>query len=141
MLETRATVVAISEQRASVLVNQVSGCEQCNGQGCGSSQVAKLFCSQAVTFEVLNQLNAKVGDEVVVAVQDGAVLRGISVLYLLPIVMLVWAASIASYWLDDEFWVALGAVLGLLLGFAMVKVVARQLQPKQPYIQNVIECG
>lgn len=138
MLETRATVVAINNQRASVLVNQVSGCEQCNGQGCGSSKVAQLFCSPAAVFEVINQLNAKVGDEVLVVVQDGALLRGISVLYLLPIATLVLGASAASYWLNDEFWVALGATLGLMLGFVGVKVIARHLHPKQPYIQSII---
>ncbi len=87
MLENRATVVQTNEHTAWVLTNQVSGCEQCNGQGCGSSKVAQLFCSKEQRFEVENTLGAVVGEEVVVSVADGAVLRGVALLYAMPLAL------------------------------------------------------
>ncbi len=138
MLETHATVVATAGQSASVLLNQVSGCEQCNGQGCGSSKVAQLFCSKTVVFEVVNPVNAQVGDKVLITVQDGAVLRGISVLYLIPLSALVGTAALVNFLINDEFWVALGAILGLLLGFWCVKMISGRLKPKQPCIRRVV---
>lgn len=138
MLTTRAKVVATKHLTASVSVQQVSGCEQCNGKGCGSSKVAQLFCQQNATFEVVNLVNAQQGDEVLISVQEGALLRGITVLYLMPLCALVIGAVVASYSLHSEFWVAIGAILGLLLGFFGVKLVAARLTPQQPYIQQVI---
>lgn len=138
MLETHATVVATTGQSASVLLNQVSGCEQCNGQGCGSSKLGQLFCSKTVEFEVLNPVNAQVGDKVLLTVQDGAVLRGISVLYLVPLGALVSTAALVNFLVNDEFWVALGATSGLLLGFWCVKRISGRLKPRQPYIQRVV---
>lgn len=137
MLETRATVVQIYSQSALVQANQVSGCEQCNGQGCGSSKVAQLFCSKPRQFEVGNPIGAAVGDEVVVSVADGAVLRGIGLVYLLPLVLGGGLSSVigAQSGQNDAF-VALGSVAGLSLGFVAAKWIAARLSQhqNQPYI-------
>ena len=140
MLETRATVVQIYPKTALVQANQVSGCEQCNGQGCGSSKVAQLFCSKPRQFEVGNPIDAAVGDEVIVSVADGAVLRGIGLVYLLPLVLLVLGGGFASLVVtrsgQNDAFVALGSVAGLLLGFVAAKWIAARLgrHQNQPYI-------
>ena len=140
MLETRATVVKIYPKTALVQANQVSGCEICNGQGCGSSKVAQLFCSKPRQFEVENPIDAAVGDEVVVSVADGAVLRGIGLVYLLPLVLLVLGAGFASLIVvqpgQNDAFVALGSVAGLLLGFVAAKRLAASMgrHQNQPYI-------
>jgi sigma-E factor negative regulatory protein RseC len=131
MLENRATVVQIQDHTAWVLTNQVSGCEQCNGQGCGSSKVAQLFCSQPKKFEVENSIGAAVGDEVIVSVADGAVLRGIGLLYVLPLILMVLGGGLASMMsnqsVPSDAYVATGGVAGLMLGFVVAKwVSARQ---------------
>jgi sigma-E factor negative regulatory protein RseC len=140
MLETRATVLQIHDRSAFVRANQVSGCEQCNGQGCGSSKVAQLFCSQPRQFEVDNPIGAVVGDEVIVSVADGAVLRGIGLLYVLPLVLLVLGGGMASMLAEpsgqSDVYVAIGSVAGLLLGFIAAKWIAARLgrRQNQPYI-------
>lgn len=136
MLETRATVVNIHGHSAVVKANQVSGCEQCNGQGCGSSKVAQLFCSQPRQFEVENCIDAAVGDEVVISVADGAVLRGIGLLYVLPLVLMVSGGGLASM-MDHQAgqgdtYIALGSVAGLLLGF----IAAKWVSARQGRLQN-----
>lgn len=134
MLETRATIVQIKDDRATVNAHQVSGCEQCNGQGCGSSKVAQLFCSQPRYFEVDNPIGAQPGDEVIVSVADGAVLRGIGLMYVLPILFMVVGAGLASWSVDaqGDLYVAAGGGLGLLSGFLVVRWVAR----RQSRVQN-----
>lgn len=131
MLETRATIVEIHEDRATVLANQVSGCEQCNGKGCGSSKVAQLFCSQPRYFEVDNPIAARPGEDVIVSVADGAVLRGIGLVYLLPIASMVLGAGLASALpatvASADLLVAGGAVLGLITGFFVSKRVVKSL--------------
>ena len=135
MLETRATIVQIHDGRAMVNANQVSGCEQCNGQGCGSSKVAQLFCSKPRYFEVDNPIAAQPGDEVIVSVADGAVLRGIGLAYLLPIISMVLGAGLAS-WLsgtteNGDLYVAGGGVLGLVIGFWTSHRLAMRLSRSQ----------
>ncbi|MDD4977830.1 MAG: SoxR reducing system RseC family protein [Gallionella sp.] len=135
MLETRATIVQIHDGRAMVNANQVSGCEQCNGQGCGSSKVAQLFCSKPRYFEVDNPIAAQPGDEVIVSVADGAVLRGIGLAYLLPIISMVLGAGLAS-WLsgttaNGDLYVADGGMLGLVIGFWTSHSLAKRLSRSQ----------
>jgi sigma-E factor negative regulatory protein RseC len=140
MLETRATIVQIHDGSAMVNANQVSGCEQCNGQGCGSSKVAQLFCSKPKYFEVDNPIGALPGEEVVVSVADGAVLRGIGLAYLLPISCMVFVAGLASLWSDTDahmdLFVAGGGVLGLMAGFWISQRWALRLSRIQnrPYV-------
>jgi sigma-E factor negative regulatory protein RseC len=142
MLETRATVVQIHAKTALVLANQVSGCEQCNGQGCGSSKVAQLFCSQPRKFEVDNPISARVGDEVIVSVADGAVLRGIGLVYLLPLVLMGLIGGLASVFSPSgqtDAYVALGAVMGLFFGLVATRLLnARQARNlNNPYIARL----
>ena len=94
MLETRAVIVQIEGQYAFVQASQASGCEQCNGKGCGAGKLSQLFCSKPRQFQVDNSINADVGDEVIVSVAEGSVLRGISVVYLLPMLLLVLGAAL-----------------------------------------------
>jgi len=140
MLETRATIVQVHNGSAMVNANQVSGCEQCNGQGCGSSKVAQLFCNKPRYFEVDNPIGAQPGEEVIVSVADGAVLRGIGLAYLLPILSMVLAAGLASWMANllenSELYVAGGAVLGLIVGFGISRRLALRLSRTQnrPYV-------
>ncbi len=137
MLETRATVLTTEAQIALVVTNQVSGCEQCNGRGCGSSKVAQLFCKEPNQFLVANKIQAKVGDEVILAVAESALLRSIVVIYLLPLMLLVGGAGIFSYFVPwGDLGVALGGLAGLALGFLLVKLISARVarQQQQTYI-------
>lgn len=141
MLETRAVVVRLLE-KPFVLVqpSQGGGCGQCDGKGCGASKLSQLFCSKPRQFKVDNRINASLGDEVVVAVVEGAVLHGIGLVYLLPLVLLfagaALAGSFAAQQAQRDGYAALGALSGLIVGFIFAKwVVSRQThRQNQPYI-------
>ncbi len=136
MLETRATVVESRDRTTWVVAADVSSCEQCNGKGCGSSKVAQLFCSKPRRFEVENSIGAVVGDEVIISVADGAVLQGIGLLYLLPLALMVILGGIADFMHAGDASVAVGAIAGLLLGFAFARLVSasRSNVMNKPYI-------
>lgn len=125
MLETRAIVMQVSGQHALVQANQGNGCEQCNGKGCGTGKLSQMFCSKPRQFQVDNPIDAKVGDEVIVSVADGAVLQGIGLVYLLPLVLLLAGAAFGSAWAvqpeQRDGYAGVGAAMGLLLGFAVAK--------------------
>ena len=141
MLETRAIVVQVEEQFALVQASQANGCEQCKGRGCGAGNLSRLYCSKPRRFRVENPTNAGVGDEVVISVAEGAILRGIGLVYLLPLLLLLMGALLGSAragqspGLQDGY-AAAGAFLGLVVGFIAVKWISL-VQAKnhfQPYI-------
>lgn len=128
MLETRAIIMQLEGQYALVQSNQATGCEQCRGKGCGASKLSRLFCSKPRRFKAENSINARIGDEVVIAVAEGAVLRGTGVVYLLPLFLLVTGAMLGSSWggspgQQDGYAVA-GALLGMVAGFMIARAIA-----------------
>jgi len=143
MLETRAIVVQIDGQHALVQANQGNGCGQCNGKGCGTGKLSQLFCSKPRQFQVDNPINASVGDEVIVSVMDGAVLRGIGLVYLLPLALLVAGAMLgslsAAQAVQRDGFAAAGAVIGLIGGFVLSRWIAsrQNRQQNRPYIARL----
>lgn len=143
MLETRAIVVRIDGQHALVQADQGNGCEQCNGKGCGTGKLSRLFCSKPRQFQVDNPINADIDDEVIISVAEGAILHGISMVYLLPLLLLVIGAMLGNQWavqaeLRDAY-AAVGALSGLAVGFVLAKwVLFRRTRNRfQPYITRL----
>ncbi|TAN71189.1 MAG: Fis family transcriptional regulator [Gallionella sp.] len=137
MLETRAIVVRVDGRHALVRANQGNGCGQCSGKGCGAGKLSQLFCGKPRQFQVDNPIGASVGDEVVVSVADGAVLRGIGLVYLLPLALLAAGAMLGSVCAAQveqrDFYAAAGAGLGLVGGF----VLSRWIVSGQAHQQNL----
>jgi sigma-E factor negative regulatory protein RseC len=143
MLEMRAVIVRTDGQYALVQANQANGCEQCNGKGCGAGKLSQLFCSKPREFRVDNQINASVGDQVIISVAEGAVLRGIGLVYLLPLMLLLVGAILGNVWAEQigqrDGYAAVGALFGLAVGFAFAKWISlRQARSRfQPYIARL----
>ncbi len=102
-----------------------NGCGHCDGKGCGASKLSSLFCSKPRQFEVSNQIAAVVGDEVIVTVADGAVMRGIGQVYLIPLILLLVGALVGGNWSHSpstgDAYSALGALSGLVVGFVVAR--------------------
>ena len=134
MLESRAVVVQSDAFTAEVVGSGGSGCSACDGKGCGSKKLTQLFCSKPRQFKVDNRIHAGVGDEVIVCVPDGAVLRGAGLVYLLPLVFLFAGAALAG---KSDADAAIGALSGLLIGFALAKWLSVRSRRQQPYIARM----
>lgn len=136
MLETRAVVVETDTRYAQVVASGGNGCSACDGKGCGSGKLTQLFCSRPRQFKVDNRIHAGVGDEVVISIPDGAVLRGIGLVYLLPLVLLFAGAA----WADglSDAYTAIGALSGLVIGFALARWLSMRSVRQQPYIARLI---
>jgi sigma-E factor negative regulatory protein RseC len=140
MLETRAIVLQVEGRFAHVQAHHADGCERCKDSGCGAGKLARLFCSKPRKFRVVNPINACAGDEVVISVAEGAILRGIGLVYLLPLLLLVIGVLLGGAWVglspeQHDGYAVTGALLGLAGGFIAVKCVSRQSENRvQPYI-------
>lgn len=123
MLETSAIVVQVEGQLTLVKPDQ-SGCGQCKGKGCGASKLSQLFCRTPRQFHVENPINADVGDRVIISIGDGAVLKGVGLIYALPLLLLIAGALLGDTFAiaQRDVYAAIGAVIGLATGFIVIKL-------------------
>ncbi len=127
MLEIRAIVLKIQGREAEISPLSGGGCGNCNSEGgCGSGKLTKMFCSsQPRSFIVLNQAEAKVGDEVIISLPEGSLLQSSWRMYLLPLLFMLGAGFLGVSFAHDaatrDGYALIGALFGLGGGFAVGK--------------------
>jgi sigma-E factor negative regulatory protein RseC len=139
MIETEAVVVKIEHAVAYVQAERKSSCSSCSESSCGTSVLANFFGQKAPLYRASNEVGAKVGDRVVVGLNESALFKGTLLLYLFPLLLLfvgAVAGSVLAVGADvkDGYSVA-GAFIGLVAGFLGLKILSskmgmdRQFQP------------
>jgi sigma-E factor negative regulatory protein RseC len=117
--ESEAIVTRLDGEYA--WVNLQSGCTTCEQTGgCGLSD-GKGKPPQ----RLLNGIGARVGDQVVLTVPDGAVLRAALYCYLLPLAMML-ALAAGGMAIADETGAVLGALGGLGLGWTAMRMAGQR---------------
>ena len=128
MLEEHAVVLSISSSNnqsytlATLEIERKTACGLCGKtRGCGNSIWGKLFAHQSTAFKAQNRINAKVGDSVVVGINERALLKSALLLYILPLVTMMIGAILISEFMQNNLGAMLGALIGLVLGLVWVK--------------------
>lgn len=141
MLETLARVIETRPGAAVVEVLGRPGCGQCApGTSCGSGILTGLLPSRARRFLVDDPIGVRAGDEVVVAVEDGALLRGSLTVYAVSLAAVLAGALLGGWLLPQsaDAGAAAGAALGLLGAPFLIRAAARGPGPVHP---RVIRAG
>lgn len=131
MIEEMARVSRCEEDYAIVEVTRTSSCNSCNAKGaCGTGSLALWFRFRPPPLKVLNSLNARPGDQVMVALEESRFLTGSFLLYMLPLLSLFafallfeWLAQISSI-ANPEAAAISGALSGLVAGLLGVRYLA-----------------
>ena len=128
MIEERAVILSLdsetslSDSTATLEIERKIACGLCGQtRGCGNSIWGKLFAHQSTAFKAQNRINAKVGDSVIVGINESALLKSALLLYILPLASMLIGAILATQIYDTNGYAMLGALLGLVLGFVWVK--------------------
>ena len=120
MIETEALVVSACGRTAMVRPAPHSPCGQCDPvHGCRSMSLARMFSRRDIAYPVANDVAAKAGDKVVVAVHEKVLLVSAATLYVLPLLSLVLGAL-----LGRPFGELASVLLGVLL-FALSLLFVR----------------
>ncbi len=127
MIEERAVILTLETQAenqsvATLEIVRKTACGLC-GQtsGCGNSIWGKLFSHKSTSFKAQNGINAKVGDSVIVGIDESALMKSALLLYVVPLATMLVGTILVSSATGSEAASMLGAAAGLLLGFAWVK--------------------
>lgn len=126
MITETGKVVALKGDYAWVQTIQNSACQSCSARsGCGQKVLAAATGGRANQVLVKNAVEAQVGDEVTIGIDESALLGASLIVYALPLVLMV-VASIIGHRLSggQDIWAMAGALSGLVVGF----VSSRYLQ-------------
>jgi sigma-E factor negative regulatory protein RseC len=130
----QATVTAVSEEGTWVEAIPSAACE-----GCASRGSCHAVGEDKNRVAVINRLEARVGDTVVIAFETGSLLKALFLLYMVPILALLTGAC-AGNWLIAPAWgkdpSVVSAVSGFVCFFAaiwMVKQKAGRMEKREAY--------
>lgn len=125
MIEARVRVVATAEGMAWVGASEQSGCAACQAQsGCAIAGLGKYLSRRRPILPIARR-DARVGDELLVCVDESELLRAGLFAYLLPALLAVIGAALA----DTAGAGDLAAALASLFGFTAGLLGARFLAP------------
>ncbi len=149
MVEEQGTIIKIEEDYAVVRTQRRSACGNCGTAktGCATAVIGEVIGQKDSDITVVNSLNAKVGDTVIIGLEEQALLKGSFLLYIVPLIFLFVSAIcvevLATNWgfTQHDGLTALGGILGLVAGLGVVNVLARNMmkqQRYQPVLLNIV---
>ncbi|MCG6971087.1 MAG: SoxR reducing system RseC family protein [Gammaproteobacteria bacterium] len=151
MIEELGKVVKVEEQWAWVQTERKSVCGQCAAnKGCGTSVLGKVFGQKTNVIAVIKTLPVKIGDQVVIGIDENSLVKGSLLIYALPLVLFIafgmLGEVVSSQVLlsNTDVLTVLFAMFGLAGGFFWLKTISSQIrlnpryQPKLLQIKNSI---
>jgi sigma-E factor negative regulatory protein RseC len=132
MIEEPAHVVYTEGEYAWVETERRSSCGSCSAKGCGTGALSKILGRRSQRLKVLNPIDAKQGDDVVLGIREQDLLKGSLAVYIVPLLAMLAGAllgeGLAPQWgSDSEALSLLGGVLGLASGFLWLHYYNRGL--------------
>ncbi|VAW98801.1 Sigma factor RpoE regulatory protein RseC [hydrothermal vent metagenome] len=142
MIEEHAQVIALENNDVWVETQRRSACGQCAAnKGCGTATLAKVLGNKRSQVRTLNPqaTSVAVGDEVIIGINEQALVRGSLAVYTVPLLMLFvfgFLGQLLSTQLlmtnQDILPIVLG-LSGLLLGFVWVRRFTRRIADDARY--------
>jgi sigma-E factor negative regulatory protein RseC len=129
MIEENATVVRVEEEGYAIVETpQRAACGSCQSAGsCSTSVLSGLFKRRPNQLKVLNPIAAQPGEQVIIGLQEAALLKTSVSAYLLPLVCMM-SAAVVAHQLTRDFNAVLGelptiggGLLGLIIGLYLFK--------------------
>lgn len=128
-MEQTVVVVSVDGDEALVRGQRASACGSCAGKS--SCSTLGSWVERMVEMRVQNPVDARIGDTVVVAVQEGVLLRAALRLYGLPMLAFfafgMFFLKIASmlHASAPDLWAVAGGMTGLAMAYTWVALHAR----------------
>jgi sigma-E factor negative regulatory protein RseC len=129
MIEEEAIVIKASKENVTLEVVRSKPCGLCGQvRGCGNSIWGKIFSHRTGYIETRNHLNAKLGDVVILGIDETLMLKSSLMLYGVPLMLMFLGMVIANTFAKEttELYVLLGAVMGLFLGVVLIKRIVNE---------------
>ncbi|WP_432696491.1 SoxR reducing system RseC family protein [Marinobacterium sp. YM272] len=126
MIEEVVQVSRIEGEEIWIEASRQSACAACSSKNsCGQGALSDWMSGKSVELSVLNpnSIFPKVGQSVVVGLEEGSLIKASVMVYFLPLLTLILAAVAVRTLGGSENFQILAGVAGLLLGFAAARWV------------------
>jgi sigma-E factor negative regulatory protein RseC len=125
-----ARVIGIEAGRVWLEPMQTGSCGGCaSAAACGTKGIGTIASSlEARRFAIPGNFTLRIGDEVEVAFGNRNLIKAAAVAYVMPLLSALLCAGLAQSIAGSDGLTMLGALFGLLAGFATMKFVAKRLE-------------
>lgn len=134
MIEQGATVVAVERGAAWVETQRHSACGACAmNKGCGAGLFAKAFGFSSPKLRVVDTRGVTVGDQVVIGIDERALVRGSFAAYMMPVLFMLGFAVMGEFiggkWfaVESELPTLLSGIAGLCTGLLWLRRYTRRI--------------
>jgi sigma-E factor negative regulatory protein RseC len=140
VIEETALVLNCDGEYADIETKPQSSCGGCaTSSVCGTGVFSKVFGNRKTVVRVVNSIEAKAGDQVIIGLQESALSRVSMVFYLVPIISMIMLAVLGNesairlgYELHDLFAIV-GGIIGFFAGLGFVKMFAKKVEGDSLY--------
>ena len=146
MLKENAFIVDVVDGVAWVETQRKSSCSSCQAKkSCGTPVLQKVLGKKRNILKVNNPDNYSIGDEVILGLQENALVKGSLLLYALPLLMMFIFAFIGVFLFRfageeiTEGYSILFSLTGLGVGFWYVALSSRRLANDSCYQARILE--
>jgi sigma-E factor negative regulatory protein RseC len=131
MITEKAVVSRCEGQYVWVNTQRQSSCGHCSiKKACGTQVLAQVLGNKIAQVRCLNKLDdttIKAGDQVLIGLQESALLTGSLLVYLLPLLMMIFFSGVAVFiaqikWPEVvDLLAIIAALIGFIVGMLLVK--------------------
>lgn len=140
MITENATVVLVENNQTWIETQRKTACGQCSAnKGCGTSVLSKVIGNKLSRMKAINNIDARVGDQVVVGLKEEYLLKGAFMTYMLPLLYLFMFALLGQLvasqlqTLQNELLIIIFSVLGFYLGIRKVRKFSQAVADNENY--------
>lgn len=143
MIEETAVVVRTEGHTVWLESSGGAGCGHCESKSsCGQTVFSELFGVDSAQFKAQSKEILKEGDRVLLGIDERALVRGSILVYLFPLLVMIFAASIAAWVsgllnITHEGLIIAGGLSGLYLGYRFARkraAILTKIKSFQPII-------
>jgi len=140
VIEETALILSCEGEFASIETKPQSSCGGCSSSGvCGAGVFSKVFGNKKTVVRVVNSIDAKPGDQVIIGLQESALSTVSLVFYMAPILSMLLLAALGQ-WMASQFgftpqdlFAIIGGLVGFAVGFGFVRLFTKKVQGDSRY--------
>jgi len=132
MIEETATVISSDTKKIIIETQKKTSCGTCSvNKTCGTGIISTYLKPKTTEFTIKNTVNAKVGDTIVVGINERVFLFGSFLMYILPLLFILCFALLGDFIVNQynfvhaEFIVIVMSGLGFILSFIFMRFLLR----------------